>query len=205
MVLCASSITETVAAVSKIYCPHEMKLPGRYRGLSTTLEVVERGVRPIVTLRHATSVSVHAGTFPNLMLMQTCVDGAGTIRQGDVKASDAYNAACLAGLGLIQAPELGVREHLARGVLVEALPRYRPEPMSLSLLYAHRRNLPKRVRVFHGLGRCDSAAGTRPLRRPLRLHLLTSPPMIGVGHTLLARLRRMVRKTRHPQSGGRVA
>jgi DNA-binding transcriptional LysR family regulator len=32
--------------------------------------------------------------------------------------------------------------------LVEVLPRYRPEPMSLWLLYAHRRNLPKRVRVF---------------------------------------------------------
>ena len=65
-----------------------------------------------------------------------------------VNNSDAYNAACLAGLGLIQAPEVGVREHLARGALVEVLPRYRPEPMSLSLLYAHRRNLPKRVRVF---------------------------------------------------------
>lgn len=65
-----------------------------------------------------------------------------------VNNSDAYNAACLAGLGLIQAPEIGVREHLARGFLIEVLPRYRPEPMSLSLLYAHRRNLPKRVRVF---------------------------------------------------------
>jgi DNA-binding transcriptional LysR family regulator len=65
-----------------------------------------------------------------------------------VNNSDAYNAACLAGLGLIQAPEIGVREYLASGVLVEVLPRYRPEPMSLSLLYAHRRNLPKRVRVF---------------------------------------------------------
>jgi DNA-binding transcriptional LysR family regulator len=65
-----------------------------------------------------------------------------------VNNSDAYNAACLAGLGMIQAPEIGVREHVARGVLVELLPRYRPEPMSLSLLYAHRRNLPKRVRVF---------------------------------------------------------
>ena len=65
-----------------------------------------------------------------------------------VNNSDAYNAACLAGLGLIQAPEIGVREHLARGALVEVLPRYRPEPMSLSLLYAHRRNLPKHVRVF---------------------------------------------------------
>jgi DNA-binding transcriptional LysR family regulator len=65
-----------------------------------------------------------------------------------VNNSDAYNAACLAGLGLIQVPEIGVREPLARGVLVEVLPRYRPEPMSLWLLYAHRRNLPKRVRVF---------------------------------------------------------
>jgi DNA-binding transcriptional LysR family regulator len=65
-----------------------------------------------------------------------------------VNNSDAYNAACLAGLGLIQAPLLGVREHLTRGELVEVLPRYRPEPMSMSLLYAHRRNLPKRVRTF---------------------------------------------------------
>jgi len=65
-----------------------------------------------------------------------------------VNNSDAYNAACLAGLGLIQAPEIGVREHLARGELVEVLPRYRSEPMSLWLLYARRRNLPKRVRVF---------------------------------------------------------
>jgi len=65
-----------------------------------------------------------------------------------VNNSDAYNAACLAGLGLIQAPEIGVREHLARGALVEVLPGHRPEPMALSLLYAHRRNLPKRVRVY---------------------------------------------------------
>ncbi len=65
-----------------------------------------------------------------------------------VNNSDAYNAACLAGLGLIQAPEIGVREHLARGVLVEVLPAHRAEPMSLSMLYAHRRNLPRRVRVF---------------------------------------------------------
>jgi DNA-binding transcriptional LysR family regulator len=48
----------------------------------------------------------------------------------------------------LEAPEIGVREHLARGALVVVPPRYRPEPMSLSLLYAHRRNLPKRVRVF---------------------------------------------------------
>lgn len=65
-----------------------------------------------------------------------------------VNSSDAYNAACVAGLGLTQPPEIGVREQLARGELVEVLPQYRPEPMSVSLLYGHRRNLPKRVRVF---------------------------------------------------------
>jgi DNA-binding transcriptional LysR family regulator len=65
-----------------------------------------------------------------------------------VDSSDAYNAACVAGMGLTQPPEIGVREQLARGQLVEVLPQYRPEPMPVSLLYAHRRNLPKRVRVF---------------------------------------------------------
>lgn len=65
-----------------------------------------------------------------------------------VNSSEAYNAACLAGLGLIQAPRIGLRAHLASGELVEVLPDLRPEPMPLSLLYAHRRNLPQRVRVF---------------------------------------------------------
>ncbi len=65
-----------------------------------------------------------------------------------VNSSDAYHAACLAGFGLIQAPEIGVRESLASGALVEVLPQFRPESMPVSLLYAHRRNLPKRVRVF---------------------------------------------------------
>jgi DNA-binding transcriptional LysR family regulator len=65
-----------------------------------------------------------------------------------VNDSDAYEAACVAGFGLIQAPEIGVREHLACGTLVEVLPQYRPEPMPVSLLYAHRRNLPTRVRAF---------------------------------------------------------
>ena len=65
-----------------------------------------------------------------------------------VNSSDAYNSACVAGLGLTQAPLVGVQEQLARRELVEVLPQYRPEPMPVSLLYAHRRNLPKRVRVF---------------------------------------------------------
>lgn len=65
-----------------------------------------------------------------------------------VNSADAYVAACLAGLGLIQAPRLSLEEDLATGRLVEVLPRLRARPMPVTLLYPHRRQLPRRVRVF---------------------------------------------------------
>lgn len=65
-----------------------------------------------------------------------------------VNNADAYQAACLAGLGIIQTPEIGVRELLAAGRLVEVLPRYQAAPMPVTLLYAERRHLSKRVRLF---------------------------------------------------------
>lgn len=65
-----------------------------------------------------------------------------------VNNSEAYQAACLAGLGLIQAPMAGLRPLLDSGQLVEVLPQCRAEPMPVSLLYANRRNLPKRVQEF---------------------------------------------------------
>jgi DNA-binding transcriptional LysR family regulator len=70
------------------------------------------------------------------------MDGAVT-----VNSAEAYQAACLAGLGLIQAPRLGVQDLLARGLLVEVLPAHPAPPLPLTLVYAHRRNLPRRVRV----------------------------------------------------------
>ena len=65
-----------------------------------------------------------------------------------VNSSEAYTSACLAGLGIVQSPEPGVRNHLASGQLVELLPGYRPAPMPVSLIYANRRHLPQRVQVF---------------------------------------------------------
>ncbi len=65
-----------------------------------------------------------------------------------VNNSDAYLAACLAGLGIIQVPEAAVRQHVADGVLVDLLPQWRAAPMPVSLLYASRRQLPRRVQVF---------------------------------------------------------
>lgn len=60
----------------------------------------------------------------------------------------AYEAACLGNLGIIQSPRMGMRKHLLSGHLVEILPDHRPLPMKISLLYAHRRYLPERCRVF---------------------------------------------------------
>ena len=65
-----------------------------------------------------------------------------------VNSTEAYRAACVAGLGLIQAPAAGLQPLLDAGVLVEVLPSFAAEPMPVSLLYAHRRHLPRRVQVF---------------------------------------------------------
>ncbi|MEX3020410.1 LysR family transcriptional regulator [Kluyvera sp. STS39-E] len=65
-----------------------------------------------------------------------------------VNSTETYHAACLAGLGIIQVPRVGVREALHSGKLVEILPQYRAEPMPVSLIYPHRRNLSRRVHLL---------------------------------------------------------
>lgn len=65
-----------------------------------------------------------------------------------VNGTEAYQSACLAGLGLIQAPAVGVASLIARGLLVEVMPAHRAPSLPVSLLYANRRNLPQRVQVF---------------------------------------------------------
>lgn len=65
-----------------------------------------------------------------------------------VNNSESYLGGCLAGLGIIQVPEPGVAAQLVTGELVEILPQYRPAPMPVSMIYANRRHLPKRVQAF---------------------------------------------------------
>jgi DNA-binding transcriptional LysR family regulator len=65
-----------------------------------------------------------------------------------VNNAEAYQAACLAGLGLIQAPAHGVKDLLAAGALVEVLPDHRAPSLPVHLLYANRRHLPQRVRAL---------------------------------------------------------
>lgn len=82
---------------------------------------------------------------------EAVVDGALVLTpmQGALTVNNAaaYMAGCLAGLGLIQVPRLGVVDLLARGDLVEVLPQLAAPPMPLTLMYANRRNLPRRVRT----------------------------------------------------------
>jgi DNA-binding transcriptional LysR family regulator len=65
-----------------------------------------------------------------------------------VDSVEAYYAAGLAGIGLIQAGLYGLALHLASGELVEVLPDLRPRPLPVWLVVAHRRNLSRRVRAF---------------------------------------------------------
>ncbi len=65
-----------------------------------------------------------------------------------VNSAQTYEAAGIAGLGLIQAPLLGIGRYLESGALVEVLPEFQHEPLDVSLVVAHRRNLSRRVRAF---------------------------------------------------------
>jgi DNA-binding transcriptional LysR family regulator len=65
-----------------------------------------------------------------------------------VNSIEAYEAGCLAGLGIIQSPCTGMVELLEKGAVVEVLPQYRAEPMTVSLIYAQRRNISARVQAF---------------------------------------------------------
>ncbi|MGE8063247.1 LysR family transcriptional regulator [Pseudomonas sp. NPDC089547] len=65
-----------------------------------------------------------------------------------VNNAEAYSAACLAGLGLIQVPAVGVAEHLQRGEMVSLLEGWQAPAMPVSLLYARQRHVPRRVQAF---------------------------------------------------------
>ena len=64
-----------------------------------------------------------------------------------VNGTDAYQAAALAGLGLVQSPTLGTDDLIASGALVEVMPEFRAPPMPVSLMLPHRRQLAPRVQA----------------------------------------------------------
>jgi DNA-binding transcriptional LysR family regulator len=65
-----------------------------------------------------------------------------------VNNAESYVAACEAGLGIIQSPAPSLHSALQAGKLVEILPKLKMNPMPIYVLYPHRRNMPRRVRLF---------------------------------------------------------
>jgi DNA-binding transcriptional LysR family regulator len=65
-----------------------------------------------------------------------------------VNNSVAYDAACRAGFGIAQIPKVRALKEIEAGELVEVLPNNLPSAMGMNLLFPHRRNIPKRVRMF---------------------------------------------------------
>ena len=65
-----------------------------------------------------------------------------------VDNAQAAEIACLAGLGLLQAPAVGLRAYLRGGELVEVLPGHRAAPLPVTLLRPGGRPLPRRLQRF---------------------------------------------------------
>lgn len=71
------------------------------------------------------------------MQSHLCVDNA-----------ESYVAGALHGHGLIQVPAHDVADDIAAGHLIEVLAGFRPAPVPISILYARRRYLAPRLKVF---------------------------------------------------------
>jgi DNA-binding transcriptional LysR family regulator len=65
-----------------------------------------------------------------------------------VNEGNAYVAAGLAGLGVLQAPTFMVQEHLKTGALRPVLSAWTTEPVPLHIVYPPNRHLSNKVRVF---------------------------------------------------------
>lgn len=64
-----------------------------------------------------------------------------------VNSADAYIAACVAGIGLIQAPISTTQRWVDAGLLVDVLPELCAAPLPVSLLYPNQRNIAPRVQT----------------------------------------------------------
>jgi AraC-like DNA-binding protein len=77
-----SDLQEAIAAVSGVYCPHDVRVLESNRGIDAVLEALPGSRQQIVSLRYSAPVKIDAGHFENLLLLMTCVDGSAKATQG---------------------------------------------------------------------------------------------------------------------------
>lgn len=82
-----ADLDETIDAVTRIYCPHSVRVRGSNRGLSSELEVNRAGALRIVSLKYSAPVHIDAGDFKRLMLIMSCTSGSAWTRQDRSEAS----------------------------------------------------------------------------------------------------------------------
>ena len=95
--------------------------------------------------------AIHYGGLPHARAQHWELAGAPEIpMQGrlSVDNTESYIACALADLGVIQAPAYDLREELARGALVELLPRHAPPPVPVHVLYPAHRRASSRLNAF---------------------------------------------------------
>jgi AraC-like DNA-binding protein len=82
-----TDLDETIDAVSRLYCPHLVRVYGSSGSLWSEVEASRLGSVQIVDLKYSSRVQIDAGDFDNLMLVMSCIGGSASSRQGRSKAS----------------------------------------------------------------------------------------------------------------------
>src|SRR4051812_13286544 len=82
-----ADLDEAIDAVTRIYCPHSVRVHSGNHGLASELEVSHVGLLRIVDLKYSARVDIEAGDFEQLMLMMSCTSGWASARQGPSEAS----------------------------------------------------------------------------------------------------------------------
>ncbi len=156
--ICASdritaALREGFDLVLRIGAVAEPGLVGRRIGESTMMNCASPSYlrqygtpRTLEDLRSHWVVHYAADSVPNFEYL----DG-GVYRELPMRSMltvdnfEAYEAACIAGLGIVQIPRHGLERH--DNQLVEILPEFVARPAPIMLLHTHGRSVPRRVRV----------------------------------------------------------
>jgi DNA-binding transcriptional LysR family regulator len=144
--------------VLRIGAPGDAGLVGRRLGLLRMMNCAS----PSYLLKHGTPhrledldrhLIVHCSSAPDTEVPSFEYPHDGVYRERPmrsvitVNSGDASLAACVAGLGIIQAPRTEMLTSVAAGALVEVLPTLTCAPIPVSLLHTHGRSVPRRVRA----------------------------------------------------------
>jgi len=153
-------IHEGVDCVIRFGTPHNSSLVVKPLGRAVLISCASPGylakygtpkhpddlVKGHMSVGYASGVSGHESAWEYLL------DGIEHTRQLSsnivVNNVENYIACCRAGLGLIQVPLFDVQHLIDSGELVEVMPRHRPTPMEVSVLYPDRRQRSLRLSVF---------------------------------------------------------